>query len=97
MLAQSLEIKNVYLRSNNAGCYPSRSLFLSLHSIGQRTHIKELRYDILEPQSGKDICDWKTAPMKAHIQRWVNEQHDVITAEDTKTALELYGGVKGVI
>ena len=33
--------------------------------------------------------------MKAHIRRWVNEKHDVITAEDMKTALESHGGVKG--
>ena len=34
--------------------------------------------------------------MKAHIRRWVNEKHDVITAEDMKTALGSHGGVKGV-
>ena len=89
------EIKNVYLRSDNAGCYHSGSLLLSLPSIGQRTRITVLRYDFSEPQSGKDICDRKTAPMKAHIRRWVNEKHDVITAEDMKTALESHGGVKG--
>ena len=34
--------------------------------------------------------------MKAHIRRWVNEKHNVITAEDMTTALESHGGVKGV-
>ena len=34
--------------------------------------------------------------MKAHIRRWVTEKHNVITAEDMKTALESHGGVKGV-
>ena len=34
--------------------------------------------------------------MKAHIRQWVNEKHDVITAEDMKTALKSHGGVKGV-
>ena len=90
------EIKNVYLRSDNAGCYHSGPLLLSLPSIGQRSRINVLRYDYSEPQSGKDICDRKTAPMKAHIRRWVNEKHDVITAEDMKTALESHGGLKGV-
>ncbi|KAK3719184.1 hypothetical protein QZH41_007786 [Actinostola sp. cb2023] len=33
--------------------------------------------------------------MKAHIKRWVNEKHDVITAEDMKLALESHGGVRG--
>ena len=93
---ESPEIENVFLRSDNAGCYHSRSLLLSLPFISQRTGMTILRYDFSEPQSGKDICDRKTAPMKAHIRRWVNEKHNVITAEDMKTALESHGGVKGV-
>ena len=58
------------------------------------TGVMPLRYDFSDPQAGKDICDWKTAPMKAHIRRWVNEKH-VITAEDMKQALESHGGLKG--
>ena len=69
---------------------------LSLPFIGQQTGITILRYDFSEPQSGKDICDRKTAPMKVHIPRWVNKKHNVITAEDIKTGLESHGGVKGV-
>ena len=34
--------------------------------------------------------------MEAHIRRWVNEKHDVVTAEDIKTALESHGGLKGI-
>ena len=74
----------------------SGSLLLSLPFIGQPTGMTILRYDFSEPQSGKDICDRKTAPMKAHIRRCVNEKHNVITAKDMKTALESHGGVKGV-
>ena len=33
--------------------------------------------------------------MKVHIKRWVNERHDVFTAEDMKAALESLGGIKG--
>lgn len=33
--------------------------------------------------------------MKAHIRRWVNEKHNVITAEDMKQALESHSGLKG--
>ena len=92
---ESPQIKNAYFRSDNAGCYHSGSLLLSLSGIGQRTGIAPVRYDFSDPQSGKDICDRKTAPMKAHIRRWVNEKHDVVTAEDMKNALESHGGVKG--
>ena len=33
--------------------------------------------------------------MKARIKRWVNEKHDVITAENMKEALESHGSLKG--
>ena len=33
--------------------------------------------------------------MKTHIRRWVNEGHDVTTAEEMKVALESHGGVRG--
>eukprot|EP00058_Branchiostoma_floridae_P022054 XP_002607544.1 hypothetical protein BRAFLDRAFT_106493 [Branchiostoma floridae] len=46
-------------------------------------------------QPGKDICDRNIASMKTHIQRYVNEKHDVITAEDMENALETHGGMKG--
>ena len=60
-----------------------------------RSGIKVVRYDFSDPQAGKDIYDRKTAPMKAHIKRWVNEKHDVLTAEDMKLAIESHGGLQG--
>ena len=36
-----------------------------------RSGVTTLRYDFSDLQAGKDICDRKTAPMKAHIKRWV--------------------------
>ena len=88
-------LKQVFLRSDNAGCYKNGALLLSLPEISARSGIKILRYDFSDPQAGKDICDRKTAPMKAHIKRWVNEKHDVLTAEDMKQAIESHGGLKG--
>ena len=52
---ESPHIENAYRRSDNAGCYHSGSLLLSLPFIGQQTGIRVLRYDCSEPQSGKDI------------------------------------------
>ena len=89
------EIKQAFLQSDNAGCYHNGLLLLSLQYLGQRTGVSILRYDYSDPQAGKDICDRKTAPMKAHIRRWVNEKHDVITSEDMKQALASHGGLKG--
>ncbi|KXJ22171.1 hypothetical protein AC249_AIPGENE4203 [Exaiptasia diaphana] len=84
-----------YLRSDNAGCYHNGPLILYLSDIGTRTGISLLRYDFSDPQAGKDICDRKTAPMKAHIRRYVNEKNDVTSAEHMKEAIESHGGLKG--
>ena len=88
-------ISKAYLRSDNAGCYHNGPLILYLADLVTRTDITLLRYDFSDPQAGKDICDRKTAPMKAHIRRYVNEKHDVNSAEDMKTAIESHGGLKG--
>ncbi|KAK3735537.1 hypothetical protein QZH41_005014 [Actinostola sp. cb2023] len=63
-------IRKAFLRSDNAGCYHNSFLLLALSDIGEKTGIKPLRYDFSDPQAGKDICDRKTAPMKAHMKRW---------------------------
>ena len=88
-------VKNAYLKSDNAGCYHNAQLLSSVKDIGRRTGINILRYDFSDPQSGKDVCDRKLAHMKAHIRRFVNEHNDVTTASEMKMALESYGGVKG--
>ena len=89
------QITNVYLRSDNAGCYHNTELLLSLQALSARHGIVVVRYDFSDPQSGKDVCDRRIASMKTHIRRWVNEGHDVTTAEEMKVALESHGGVRG--
>ena len=93
--AEYPNVKEAYFRSDNAGCYHNGPLLLSLPDVGVRTGIRPIRYDFSDPQAGKDICDRKTAPMKAHMRRWVNEKHNVTTAEEMKDALESHGGLKG--
>jgi hypothetical protein len=88
-------ISTAFLKSDNAGCYHNGMLLLSLKSLGERTGIHVKRYDYSDPQSGKDVCDRKIAPLKGHIQRWVNENHNVLTATDMKEALESHDGVRG--
>ena len=50
---------------------------------------------LLRLQPGKDICGHNTAPTKAHIKRWLNERHDVLTAKDMKLAIKSHGSLKG--
>lgn len=88
-------VNNVYIKSDNAGCYHCSQLMSALPGIGKRTGVTVRRYDFSDPQSGKDICDRKIATLKGHIRRYVNEKHDVISADDMKTALDSHTGVKG--
>ncbi|XP_027043233.1 uncharacterized protein LOC113671228, partial [Pocillopora damicornis] len=88
-------LSQVYLRSDNAGCYHCGYLLLSFLSIGDRTGVKITRYDFSEPQAGKDICNRRVAGLKSHMRRFLNEGNDIKTASDMKTAFESYGGVKG--
>ena len=95
MMIEYPSMNKAFLRSDKAGCYYSGPLIVSPPYIGTRCGVIPLRYDFSDPEAGKDICDRKTAPMKAHIKRWVDEKHDVITAENMKEALESHGGLKG--
>jgi len=88
-------LNQVYLGSDNAGCYHCAYLLLSLPSIGDRTGVKITQYDFSEPQAGKDICDRRSAALKSHMRCFNNEGNDVKTASDMKAAIESYEGVKG--
>ena len=88
-------LAEAFLRSDNAGCYHTAFLLLSLPSLGERSGVRVARYDFSEPQAGKDICDRRIASVKSHIRRFVNEGNDVETAGSMKAAIESHGGVKG--
>ena len=87
-------ITTFFLRSDNAGCYHNTELLLSLKAMGERHGVEFKRYDFSDPQSGKDVCDRRIASMKTHMRRWVNEGHDITTAEEMKIALECHEGVR---
>lgn len=63
-------ISEVFLRSDNAGCYHCGPLMLAIPGISKRSGVAIKRYDFSEPQSGKDICDRRTATMKRHMRRF---------------------------
>ena len=81
-------ISQVYLRSDEAGCYHNNSLVAALTNIGERTGIMVKSLDHSEPQHGKDIRDRILYPMKAAIRTFCNEGHDILTAKDMQTALK---------
>ena len=82
------EVKNVYLRSDEAGCYHNSKLVSSLQELGYRLGITIVRYDHSEPQLGKDMCDRILCPLKAAIRTYCNKGHDVVSAEGMYTALK---------
>ncbi|CAH3107506.1 unnamed protein product, partial [Porites lobata] len=88
-------LKELFLRSDNAGCYHNAALLISAPTITRTGGLALKNYSFSEANSGKHVCDRKIAPLKAHIGRYLNEGHDVITARQLKEAIDSYGGIKG--
>ena len=90
------EINNVYFRQDNAGCYHSAHTILSCPAIAKSVRMKIVRIDFSDPQGGKGAANKLAATCKAHIRAYINEGHDVVTAENMKDALQSSGGIQGV-
>ena len=75
--AEYQSISKAFVRSDNAGCYHNGPLLLCLHEVAKNAGVNLIRYDFSHRRE-------KTAPMKAHIRRFVNENNDVTTAEEMK-------------
>ncbi|XP_069107183.1 uncharacterized protein [Argopecten irradians] len=94
-LKMQLPLTEVYIRSDNAGCYHCAPLWLSLFGVSCRTGVKILQYDYSEAQSGKSYCDSKIAHMRGKIRVYAASGHNVISAMDMKEALDSGSGVVG--
>ena len=62
------EIKQIFLRSDNAGCYHNGQLLISLPTIVKQKGLVLKNYSFSVSNSGKDVCD-----IKAHVARYLNE------------------------
>ncbi|PFX25081.1 hypothetical protein AWC38_SpisGene10298 [Stylophora pistillata] len=89
-------LREAFLRSDNTGCYHNAYLILSSASLGVCVGIGILRYDLSDPQAGKDVCDRRIATRKSHVRRIISEGNDINTANYMKVAIESYVGVKGI-
>lgn len=94
--SQHPELTTAFLRQDNAGCYHCADLLSACSLMKARTGINIERVDFSDPQGGKGSCDRKAATIKAHVRRYINEGHDVQTAEDFKEAILSRGGISGV-
>ena len=90
------EITTASFRQDNAGCYHSATMLAACHLMQEKTGIKVTRVDFSDPQGGKGSCDRKAATIKAHVRRFVDEGHDVLTASDFRDAIVSSNGVRGV-
>ena len=90
------EITTAYFRQDNAGCYKSATMLAACRLMKKKTGINVSRVDFSDPQGGKGPCDRKAATIKAHVRRYVDEGHDVVTANDLKDAILSNNGVRGV-
>ena len=66
-------VKELFLRSDNAGCYHNTALLSSATVIIARQGLVLKDYSFSEANSGKDVCDRKIAPLKAHVERYIDE------------------------
>lgn len=90
------EITWAYPRQDNAGCYHCANTVLAYQTMEQSTGIKVAPMDFSDPQGGKGAADRLAATCKYHIRIYLNEGHDVTTAEEMREALLSHGGVEGV-
>ena len=66
-------VKELFLRSDNAGCYHNAALLSSAAVIIASQGLVLKDHGFSEANSGKDVCDRKIAPLKAHAERYINE------------------------
>ena len=66
-------LKDIFLRSDNAGCYHNAALIISAPAVAAKGGLMLKNYSFSEANSGKDVRDRKIAPLKAHVTRYLNE------------------------
>ena len=88
--ARHPEINEAFYRSDCAGSYASGGLLVPIRHIGRLTSISE-------PQAGKGRCDRSSTHQKSHVNRFLNDGNDVISAERVKKVLESHGSVRSVV
>jgi len=89
-------LESIYYRQDNAGCYRSGATIVGASKIGHDHGVSFKRLDFCDPQGGKGPCDRKSAILKSHMRRHLNEGSDIESGEQMKSAMESSGGVAGV-
>ena len=75
-----LQITQVSLRSDEAGCYHNNFLLAAVGYAGKQVGLNVTQYDFSEPQYGKKVCDRILCPM--------NQWSDDIAVRETTFSLQ---------
>lgn len=94
--SSNAEIRNAFIRSDNAGCYHSAETIVSVVEVSKLTGIKIRRIDFCDAQGGKGPCDRYAALIKSNVCRYLNENHGVTNESEFVEACHSHKGVKGV-
>ena len=66
-------VKELFLRSDNAGCYHNTALLSSATVIIASQGLVFKDFSFSKANSGKDVCDRKIAPLKVLVVRYIDE------------------------
>ena len=86
-------IKNLYVKSDSAGCYHGALVPEALFKICNANNFNLKYYDYNEPCKGKDQCYHKSAGAKHLMRSYVDAGNNIITALDIATALKHGNGL----
>ena len=87
-------VKKLFAKSDNAGCYHGNYSAESMYHLCQKRNIQLLRYDFNEPCCGKDQCDRESAAAKSILRSFIDAGNDVMNAEDVYEGLHYGFGMK---
>ena len=87
-------VKKLFAKSDNAGCYHGNYSAESMYHLCQKRNIQLLRYDFNEPCCSKDQCDRESAAAKAILRSFIDAGNDVMNAEDVYEGLHYGFGMK---
>ena len=90
------ELKSVYYRQDNAGCYHCGATIVCAKVIAEQFGVTIRRLHFSDPQRGKGPCDRKAAVIKSHMRIYLNSGNDIETPTQMKDAILSAGGVSNV-
>lgn len=90
------ELKTIYYRQDNAGCYHCGFTLVCAQVLGLQYGVNVKRLDFSDPQGGKAACDRQAATIKSHMRIHLNAGNDIETPAQMRDAIVSCGGVPAV-